>query len=84
LREITEEPVNPPEALEAENPIDGNISKVPTSSPQQLNETVPAREHSLNRVRPSYAAMVDPNEGTALEFIPITEINGTKCAKLVE
>ncbi|KAJ8419892.1 hypothetical protein Cgig2_017702 [Carnegiea gigantea] len=28
--------------------------------------------------------MVDPNEGTALEFILVSEINGTKCAKLVK
>jgi len=26
--------------------------------------------------------LVDPNEGTALEFIPATEINGTKCVQL--
>ncbi|KAJ8420205.1 hypothetical protein Cgig2_021782 [Carnegiea gigantea] len=37
-----------------------------------------------SRVFPSYASMVDPNEGTALEFIPATDINGTKCAKLVD
>jgi len=28
--------------------------------------------------------MVDPIEGTALDFIPATEIQGIKCAKLVE
>ena len=26
--------------------------------------------------------MVDPNEGTTLTFIPATEVNGTKCAKI--
>ncbi|KAJ8420624.1 hypothetical protein Cgig2_027794 [Carnegiea gigantea] len=57
-----EELVNPPEAQGAENPIDGNISKVQTSFPQQLNETVPTGELSSNRGRPSYAVMVDPNE----------------------
>ncbi|KAJ8422697.1 LOW QUALITY PROTEIN: hypothetical protein Cgig2_031931 [Carnegiea gigantea] len=84
LREITAKPISPPASQEAENPIDGNISRVLTISPQQLNETVPVREQSANRMRPSYAPMVDANEGTSLEFIPVTEINGIKCAKFVE
>ncbi|KAJ8445967.1 hypothetical protein Cgig2_001285 [Carnegiea gigantea] len=78
------EPITPPASQEAENPIDGNISRVLTISPQQLNETVPVREQFSNRMHPSYVAMVDPSEGTLLEFILVIEINGIKCAKLVE
>ena len=33
-------------------------------------------------VRPSYASLVDPDDGTALEFFPVSEINGVKCAKV--
>ena len=28
--------------------------------------------------------MVDPNEGTTLDYIPVTDIQGFKCAKIVE
>ena len=37
---------------------------------------------STARVLPTFALLVGPNEGAALEFIPATEINGTKCAQL--
>ena len=37
-----------------------------------------------SRVFPSYAAMMDPDEGTVLEFIPASAINGTMCVKLAE
>ena len=30
----------------------------------------------------SYAAMVDPDDGTDLAFVPVTSVNGSKCAKL--
>ena len=42
------------------------------------------RGQSTTRVLSSFASLVDPNEGIALEFIPITEINRTKCAQLNE
>ena len=41
------------------------------------------KEHNLPGVIPSYASKVDPNDGTTLEFVPMFEINGTKCTKLV-
>ncbi|KAJ8441600.1 hypothetical protein Cgig2_023753 [Carnegiea gigantea] len=34
--------------------------------------------HQLN----SYASLVDPEEGTALKYVPIPEINGQTCAKI--
>ncbi|KAJ8428837.1 hypothetical protein Cgig2_003385 [Carnegiea gigantea] len=40
-------------------------------------------EQNLDRVLPTFASMVDPTEGTTLEFIPVSMINGTKCAKVV-
>ncbi|KAJ8420679.1 hypothetical protein Cgig2_024212 [Carnegiea gigantea] len=51
---------------------------------QRINGTVVETISTPNGVFPSYTSMVDPNEGTALEFIPATDINGAKCAKLVE
>ena len=52
---------------------DNSLHSVPTMAPNRINETV---------TRPTYASLVDPDEGTALEFVPVTEINGVKCAKV--
>ena len=30
----------------------------------------------------SYASLVDPEEGTALEFVPLSEVKGRSCAKI--
>jgi len=30
----------------------------------------------------TYASLVDPEEGTALSFIPLNEMNGRQCAKI--
>ena len=49
-----------------------------------MNGTITDRELTPSGIFPSYASMVDPNDGNALEFIPVSEINGTKSAKLVE
>ncbi|KAJ8431134.1 hypothetical protein Cgig2_010067 [Carnegiea gigantea] len=51
---------------------------------QQLNETVHEQAHIQPRVLPTYASMVDPDEGTTLEFIQAPEINGIKCAHLAQ
>ncbi|KAJ8420347.1 hypothetical protein Cgig2_032085 [Carnegiea gigantea] len=44
---------------------------------------VQVKKKQLMQTISSYASMVGPNEGTALEFVPANEINGVKCAKLV-
>ena len=41
-----------------------------------------AIEPITHRKAPLYAALVDPDEGTALEYVPISEINGVKFSKL--
>ena len=51
---------------------------------QQSDRTVQEKGQSAASVLLSFASLGDPNEGTALEFIPINEINGTKCAQLNE
>ena len=56
---------------------------IEVESGQQIDSTVTATVFP-SRVFPSYAAMVDPDEGTTLEFLPASVINGTKCAKLAE
>ncbi|KAJ8422223.1 hypothetical protein Cgig2_027508 [Carnegiea gigantea] len=72
-------PVIPSAVQETEQPIDGNISKVSLSSPPQLNETVPAREHSSDGVHPSYATMVDPNEDVIIRQKVVYEWRPLKC-----
>ncbi|KAJ8424423.1 hypothetical protein Cgig2_010652 [Carnegiea gigantea] len=67
----TEDETTPPVSQVTEHSIDGNISKDSASSPQHSNGIVPE-------------TMVDPNEGTALDYIPAIDIQGSKCAKLVE
>jgi len=52
------------------------------SSEHQINGRVHELDHNQTRVLPSFASIVDPDEGTTLEFIPVSEFNGTKCAKL--
>ena len=51
---------------------------------QHTNDTVPDSERAQLRVLPTYASLVDPDEGTTLEFIQAHEINGMKCAHLAE
>jgi len=58
------------------------ISEKEASSQQQLNRIVHEKGQSTARVLPTFASLVNPNEGKALEFILATEINGTKCAQL--
>ncbi|KAJ8434654.1 hypothetical protein Cgig2_034088 [Carnegiea gigantea] len=64
-------------------------NREPNSAPNS-DEIVPSPEaidHLATpqpRVHSSYAAMVDPNEGTSLNFIPVTVVNGVKCAKLTQ
>ena len=84
LNANTEETVASPKLQEAAHSIDGSNLKVSTSSPQHSNETVSERVQSPIRVPPSYTVMGDPNEDTALDLIPTTDIQGTKYAKIVE
>ena len=57
---------------------------IQTASHHQLtNGTVHAAETQFKTSIPSYASMVDPNEDTALDYVPVNEINGIKCAKIV-
>ena len=73
-----------PDSQEVEE-CSNNISRTIMVDPmQQINGTVAEPISSPSIVFPSYASMVDPNEGTMLEFISATDMNGTKCAKLVE
>ena len=51
-----------------------------SKSRQSSNPTVIDTVQAAARVLPTFASLVDPNEGTALEFIPTIEINGSKCA----
>jgi len=58
------------------------IDGTETQPKQPTNRIVIAKGQTLTRVLPAFASLVDPNEGTTLEFIPVIEINGTKCAQL--
>ncbi|KAJ8428619.1 hypothetical protein Cgig2_009145 [Carnegiea gigantea] len=49
-------------------------SEAPTQSPTTPVAQVPPTS--------SYASLVDPDDGTSLNFVPATLINGKKCAKL--
>ncbi|KAJ8424909.1 hypothetical protein Cgig2_001552 [Carnegiea gigantea] len=51
-----------------------------SSTPPQKKVTMNVANETV--VKPTYASLVDPNEGTALEFIPAADINGVKCAKV--
>ncbi|KAJ8452493.1 hypothetical protein Cgig2_000082 [Carnegiea gigantea] len=61
-------------------------SAVPISASIPQPESTPF-QHRINGTgarltQPTtYASLVDPEEGTALEFFPVPEINGVKCAK---
>ncbi|KAJ8422037.1 hypothetical protein Cgig2_027268 [Carnegiea gigantea] len=68
-------PVSPEPPTPTEQPENPTPQPLPEPSPEQnvANETV---------VKPTYASLVDPNEGTTLEFIPAADINGVKCGKV--
>ena len=74
-------------------PVPPESSSTPTSPidiPEgQISDTLLHSSHSMaqNRInetmaRPTFASLVDPDEGTALAYIPVSEINGIKCAKV--
>ncbi|KAJ8439614.1 hypothetical protein Cgig2_020990 [Carnegiea gigantea] len=63
--------------------IDWNNPELPPWAEAERNETVESRSENTPRAFSSYSPMVDPNEGTTLDFVPLSEINGHKCAKIV-
>ncbi|KAJ8421962.1 hypothetical protein Cgig2_022523 [Carnegiea gigantea] len=70
-----------PSPADAASPAQASTETEATPQ-QQTNRTVQEKGQSSARVLATFASLVDPNEGTTLEFIPATEINGTKCAQL--
>ena len=44
--------------------------------------TVISGDGSSGRIQPPYTALVNPDEGTTLEYVPAQCINGVVCAKL--
>ncbi|KAJ8447801.1 hypothetical protein Cgig2_015164 [Carnegiea gigantea] len=72
--------------------VEANFSNVQQeSSPTvESSETLVAQKDAEvsvvpspeSQVRSTYASLVNPEEGTELNFVPATLINGTKCAKL--
>ncbi|KAJ8436750.1 hypothetical protein Cgig2_009724 [Carnegiea gigantea] len=67
---------------EANAVLEQVIDEIEATPQQPSNRTVIEQGQNSARVLPTFASLVDPNEGTALEFIPAIEINGTKCAQL--
>ncbi|KAJ8425192.1 hypothetical protein Cgig2_004314 [Carnegiea gigantea] len=50
---------------------------------EQTQQTSTELQREVRRHNPStYASLVDPEEGTALKFIPMNEVNGRQCAKI--
>ena len=62
---------------------DRNIQELTPRTKKARNETVPRGSESVPRPHSSYASIVDANEGTTPDFVPISEINGIKCAKII-
>ena len=71
-------------------PESSSTTKSPIDIPEgRTSDTLLHSGHSVtqNRInetvtKPTYASLVNPDEGTALEFIPVADINGVKCAKV--
>jgi len=77
LEEKEQPPRNSPITIDRNNP------ELPPRAEEERNEIVQRRSENTPRPFSSYASMVDPNEGTPLDFVPISKINGYKCAKIV-
>ncbi|KAJ8424525.1 hypothetical protein Cgig2_000663 [Carnegiea gigantea] len=80
-----------PNSLSTRQDTSPTTEPKPPLSPQPAS-LVTANQTQLpttqNQVTPSsilsnYAPLVDPDEGADLQFVAVSEINGTKCAKLV-
>ena len=61
----------------------GDLGK-PALPLQQMDGTVHVNDTQVKARTPSYASMVFPNEGTALDFVHVNELNGMEWAKIVE
>ena len=69
--------VQPPPLEEAEQPpgnslstIDRDNHELSPRTERAMNETVQRGSGSVARPHSSYASIVDPNKGTALDFVP--------------
>ncbi|KAJ8420948.1 hypothetical protein Cgig2_017687 [Carnegiea gigantea] len=73
-----------PECLEP--PTAAQLSATPSTSVSQPQMPPNQQERDVTVLgsakTTSYASLVDPDKGTALEFILVMEINGVKCAKV--
>ncbi|KAJ8422180.1 hypothetical protein Cgig2_015761 [Carnegiea gigantea] len=77
VKGLAEQPPGNPPSI-----IDRNNQDLSPRAERTMNEAVPRGPESAPRPHSLYASIVDPNEGTALDFVPISEINGIKCAKI--
>lgn len=59
-----------------------SINEEEVNPPQIINEPVTETGPNSARVSPSFASLVDPNEGTALQFLPASNVQGVMCAQL--
>ncbi|KAJ8419500.1 hypothetical protein Cgig2_026412 [Carnegiea gigantea] len=72
--------------ISSKPPTNGQPAASPSTSIPRTEST--PLQHGINGTgagyaRPAtYASLVNPDEGTTLEFIPVLEINGVKCAKV--
>ena len=61
-------------------PALNNVSEI--EQLQVISPTAPNSSLQSKTITSSYAAMVDPDEGTSLNFILSSMVNGVKCAKI--
>jgi len=69
------------------SPVEDGIEQEETTSSPSIaqvggDKTVILGDGSSGRTQPSYATLVNPDEGTALEYVPAPCIIGVVCAKL--
>ncbi|KAJ8421499.1 hypothetical protein Cgig2_028519 [Carnegiea gigantea] len=75
-----ESPIGSSILAPSNSPVVGGIEREEASSPYSPTQTggdktVTYEDDSSGRPKPSYAALVNPNEGTTLEFISVGERN---------
>ena len=72
----------PPESLEL--PLASQVAASSRTTASQLPQTRRGGNETVTRTgkQASYASIVDPDEGTTLEFIPVLVLNGVKCEKV--
>ena len=69
------------------SPVEEGIEQEETTSSPSIaqvgwDKTVISGDGSSGRTQLSYATLVNPDEGTTLEYVPAPCINGVVCAKL--